>query len=86
MLYVYVNNLVDAVLVVPLHLEATLRLNHGRGWVGFTAATGTNTYQVHDILDWRFDSLRKDKEGVEPTLVDGEGAHRCSGSADCVHF
>lgn len=32
--------------MVPLNLEATLRLNHGRAYVGFTAATGRDTWQV----------------------------------------
>lgn len=32
--------------MVPLNLEATLRLNHGRAFVGFTAGTGKETWQV----------------------------------------
>jgi len=59
MLQVYLENLVDPVLVVPLNLGATVDLNHGRAWVGFTSATGFNSWQVHDILDWRFKSLRE---------------------------
>lgn len=37
-------------LVVPLNLEDTLRLHHGRAFVGFTAATGTDTWQVNARL------------------------------------
>eukprot|EP00551_Chaetoceros_affinis_P010920 CAMPEP_0203682536 /NCGR_PEP_ID=MMETSP0090-20130426/46208_1 /ASSEMBLY_ACC=CAM_ASM_001088 /TAXON_ID=426623 /ORGANISM="Chaetoceros affinis, Strain CCMP159" /LENGTH=45 /DNA_ID= /DNA_START= /DNA_END= /DNA_ORIENTATION= len=40
----------DPVLTVPLHLSKTLNLNSGRAWVGFTASTGDETFQVHDIL------------------------------------
>jgi hypothetical protein len=90
-LSVYVENLVDAVLIVPLSLESTLNLNHGRAWVGFTAGTGYNTWQVHDILDWEFRSLRMDKIGSEvmSPVVNGENAFGCSGgdddAPDCRH-
>ncbi len=60
MLYIYCENLL--VLVVPLNLASTLKLNRGRAWVGFTAATGEATWQTHDILNWRFSSLREDAE------------------------
>ncbi|GMH88168.1 hypothetical protein TL16_g11079 [Triparma laevis f. inornata] len=86
-LQVYVENLVDPVLVVPLNLDATINLNHGRAWVGFTSATGFNSWQVHDILEWRFKSLREDKSYLPPPIVNGEGAHMCSGVAgsECRH-
>ncbi|CAN0020360.1 unnamed protein product, partial [Sphacelaria rigidula] len=45
-LSVYVNNLHEPCLVIPLNLESTLRLHHGRAFVGFTAATGRDTWQV----------------------------------------
>ena len=64
LLYVYVNNLEDAVLITPLNLASTLQLNHGRAWIGFTASTGKETWQVHDVLDWEFSSLRMDIEEV----------------------
>jgi len=91
LLYVYVENLDDPVLIVPLNMEATLNLNHGRAWVGFTAATGFNTWQVHDILDWRFTSMRRDnvkKDYVPSPVVNGENAFKCSGvndAVDCRH-
>ena len=62
MLYVYVNNMGKPVLVVPLNLDATLKLNKGRAWVGFTAATGTHSWQAHDVLNWTFTSLRLDSD------------------------
>lgn len=33
-------------LVLPLNLGSLLKLNHGRAWVGFTAATGHSTWQT----------------------------------------
>ena len=59
LLYIYCENMVDPVLVVPLNLASTLNLNRGRAWVGFTAATGSS-WQAHDILNWKFSSLRLD--------------------------
>lgn len=60
LIHVYCQNLVDPVLTVPLHLAKTLKLNRGRAWVGFTAATGDETFQVHDVLKFTFSSLRLD--------------------------
>ncbi len=59
MLHVYCNDMNVPVLTVPLHLSATLDLNMGRAWVGFTASTGDETWQSHDIFDWQFSSLRQ---------------------------
>lgn len=39
--------------MVPFNLEGTLRLNHGRAFVGFTAATGRDTWQVSAPLSVR---------------------------------
>ena len=44
----------DAVVAV-LGLDQT----HGRAWVGFTAATGADVWQTHDVLGWHFTSLRE---------------------------
>lgn len=46
-------------LTVPLRIENTLELYHGRAWVGFTGATGANAWQTLDILSWDFHSLRR---------------------------
>ena len=49
------------VLAVPCNLEQLLGLGDtgGRAWVGFTAATGEDIWQQHDILAWHFSSLRE---------------------------
>ena len=60
MLHIYCENMDVPVLSVPLHLSATLNLNQGRAWVGFTAATGVETFQDHNVYLWQFSSLRKD--------------------------
>lgn len=59
LLHIYCQNVDDAVLIVPLHLQRTLKLNRGRAWVGFTASTGEETFQVHDVLNFTFSSLRQ---------------------------
>jgi hypothetical protein len=50
-LLVYLDDV--PVLNVPLNLGSKLRLDGGRAWVGFTAATGGAT-ETHDILTWDF--------------------------------
>lgn len=60
MLSVYIDDLNFPALAVPLRIEHTIALFHGRAWVGFTAATGEVAWQTHDVLDWTFDSLRRD--------------------------
>lgn len=42
------NGSQEPCLVVPLNLEAGLQLNHGRAFVGFTAGTGKDTWQVRE--------------------------------------
>lgn len=59
-LSVYVVDLNTPVIVTPINFDALLKLHQGRAYVGFTAATGAETWQVHDILEWRFTSLRRD--------------------------
>ncbi len=36
--------------MVPLNLEENLRLDHGRAFVGFTAGTGKDTWQVSSFV------------------------------------
>jgi hypothetical protein len=55
---IYCENLDTPVLSISLNLRKTLDLNAGRAWVGFTAATGVETFQAHDVLSWQFTSLR----------------------------
>ncbi|KAF4129584.1 Bacterial lectin [Phytophthora infestans] len=58
LLSIYLDDMNTPVLTVPLRIENTLELFHGRAWVGFTGATGANAWQTLDILSWDFDSLR----------------------------
>lgn len=64
LLAVYVDDLNSPALVVPLRIEHSIELFHGRAWVGFTASTGAESWQTHDVLDWTFDSLRSDVRSV----------------------
>ena len=75
MLRVYCNDFREPVLIVPLNLGSTLTLNRGRAHVGFTASTGDETWQAHDILSWNFSSYRMHSEYHEPVVVNGVGAH-----------
>jgi hypothetical protein len=59
-LSIYCQDLHEPVLIIPLDISMALDLHRGRAWVGFTAATGNNSWQVHDILTWTFTSLRLD--------------------------
>ncbi|GMF27573.1 unnamed protein product [Phytophthora lilii] len=59
LLAVYLDDMNSPVLTVPLRIESTLELYHGRAWVGFTGATGANSWQTLDILSWDFDSMRR---------------------------
>jgi hypothetical protein len=59
-LAVYLDDEAQPVLIVPLQLDGLLDLGptHGRAWVGFTAATGSDVWQTHDVLAWAFTQLR----------------------------
>lgn len=51
-LEIAVDNLSQPVLSIPLDLATTLKLDDGKAWIGFSAATGV--YENHDILSWSF--------------------------------
>ena len=53
-LTVYLDDLANPALTVQLDLDATLRLDSGRAWVGFTASTEPGFRETHDILSWSF--------------------------------
>ena len=85
-LAIYFDDMHSPALALPLNLAATLKFDHGRGFIGFTAATGDERWQTHDILSWTFSSTRNDPPYYAPTLVNGEGAHSCNDPASCVHL
>jgi len=62
-LAVYIDDADTPALVVPVPrpLTSVLDASHGRAWVGFTASTGSDIWQTHDILAWTFRSLRLDE-------------------------
>ena len=70
MMYIYVSKSIthddwmnddEPVLIIPINISNILKVNDGRkAWVGFTAATGVDTWQTHDIHRWDFTSLRLD--------------------------
>lgn len=50
---VFLDDMVEAVINLPISLKYAMKLNQGRSYVGFTAATGSR-WQNHDILSWDF--------------------------------
>ena len=52
-LKIFVDNLGDAALTVPINLGAFLDLDNGRAWVGFSAST-SRSMQYHDVQSWSF--------------------------------
>lgn len=85
LLYVYIDDLYSPVLTTPLNLDATLKMDDGRMYVGLTSATGNSNWQAHDILEWQFRSLYIDRLYEAPIVVNGEGAHECVNETACVH-
>lgn len=68
-LSVFLQDLNEPVLIVPLDLANTLSLSGGLAWVGFTAtAGGGSNYEAHDILNWRFQHSL-----TPPNDSDGDG-------------
>jgi hypothetical protein len=84
-LSVYLDDLYSPVLTVPMNFDALINLRNGRAWVGFTAATGDNMYQTHDIISWSFTQMRKDPTTTNPIVLNNEGPHQCNGE-HCVHY
>jgi len=85
LLYVYLDDMYSPILTTPLNLDKTLKLDDGRAFIGLTAATGEGNWQAHDILGWQFTSLYIDDNYIPPTVVNGEGAHRCVNKTACVN-
>jgi hypothetical protein len=60
-LSIFYDNPLEPVLIVPCNLQRMLDLTRtfGRAYVGFTASTGVENWQTHDILAWHFTQLRR---------------------------
>jgi hypothetical protein len=69
-LQVFLDDLENPLIVAEVDLAMAMNLDHGRAWVGFTAATGTDYYN-QDVLSWIFDS-------VSDTAETGDGASSTS--------
>jgi len=67
-LSVFVDNMQEAALTIPVDLENVLSLTDGHAFVGFTAAT-SHLMETHDILRWSFGSI------ALHTLKDGLAAY-----------
>ena len=63
-LEIFLDDLTDPVLVVPVDLDTTLNLDNGKAWLGFTGATGV-AWQNNDILNWSFSSTETE---AKPTI------------------
>jgi hypothetical protein len=50
---VFLNGAEDPDLEVAVNLN-DIGLNSGKAWVGFTAATSDNDYDIHDVLSWSY--------------------------------
>jgi hypothetical protein len=50
---VFVNNMVNPLLVASVDIGSLLNLNSGKAWVGFTGTTG-ESYDTHSISSWSF--------------------------------
>lgn len=53
LLIIYVDDMANPLISLPINLNAALNLQEGVATVGFTAGTG-RAYQKHDILSWYF--------------------------------
>jgi glucose/arabinose dehydrogenase len=64
-LSIFVDDLQQPVLVVPVDLSTWLSLDQGRAWVGFTGATG-GLAEVHDLLAWSYDETPQSGSNQPP--------------------
>jgi hypothetical protein len=85
LLYVYIGDTDQPVLTTILNLQDAIDLTNGRAYLGFTAATGLNMFQTHDILEWQFSSSHIDQDYFPPTVVNNEGSFECMNASVCVH-
>lgn len=55
-LQVFLDDLKDPLMTVYVNFAKVMNLDHGRAWVGFTAASGAD-WQNHDLVSWGFSSF-----------------------------
>lgn len=72
-LSVFMDGAAKPSLIVPLDIESVLATDNGRAWVGFTAATGADVWQVHDILEWRLTQLRRPLLAIKQPMLAPDG-------------
>lgn len=54
---VLLDDIQNPIIQLEVNLGELLELDHGRAWVGFTAATHINGTQVHEVSSWKFETL-----------------------------
>jgi CHRD domain-containing protein/lectin family protein len=69
-LTIFLDDMTDPVLTVPVDLATTLTLDNGTAWVGFTATTGRRS-QTHDILSFSLAGTRQSTPTPTPTPEPG---------------
>jgi pimeloyl-ACP methyl ester carboxylesterase len=67
-LRVFLNNLVNPVLVIEVDLSDLLELDNDTAWVGFTSATGA-AWENHDLISWSFGPY--DGISPDPFIISG---------------
>jgi hypothetical protein len=69
----FLGDLPGLVLTVPVDLAKLGVLDSsGRGWVGFSAATGSTNSASHDILDWTLSGPGNNTGGIAGTVINSE--------------
>jgi hypothetical protein len=62
---IFLDDLANPALTVSVDLAATLSLDAGNAFVGFTAATGAG-FENHDILNWSFSTIIEVQIDIRP--------------------
>jgi lysophospholipase L1-like esterase len=73
-LRIFLDNMDVAVLNATVDLGKQLRLDEGKAWVGFTAATGGRS-QAHDILSFSFVGTEEAQPGVDIDIIPGSDSN-----------
>jgi hypothetical protein len=78
---VYIDNLTKPSLTVKVDLGKTLKLDYGRAWAGFTAATGS-AYENHWILNWSFAGQPLAPASISGTVFSDADSNGVRGSGE----